>query len=436
MKLAFRDHVRHLILSNFQAMFVATTEENRCETELRGVVEAISNAQGPKMRLIAWDGHRGFSVVPDNKKNVMDPIAALDTLFGEDPNTGQSKYWGDTSALFVFRGLHDFCNDATTRQTIRNLVVYNGLNCYPTVTLPSGKEVTGYRRPLLIMAPTKKIHPDIAHCLTVVPFPLADYDQLAAIFDEMAATLSSLPPPVAPMRHACSADLRERIIQSMRGLREREAEDILSMSLRINKGFNTAEAFDMPDGRGNPGVAEVVEDEKAATLQKSEVLSYVGADKLLSQADIGGNDVMKAWIARKAIALGPLGKKHKLDAPRGVVLIGPPGCLHGDTIIDDPVAGTRLTVQERYDIGSYFYVLSRDPATGDIVQTEAQPPDKYPAADMLRLTLEDGRQITVTAGHLFWDGAKYVSAGDLAELCRDAPYPLATIGDTAPSTRS
>lgn len=329
MKLTFGNHLEHLILSGFQALYVTTTEENRCETECRAVADRLNELAGPdvpeaeQFRFITWDAHRGFSVLP-GQKNKLDPVDALDSLFGADVanNALVSKYWGRTNAIFVFRSLHDFFKDAVVRQAIRNLVINNSLNC-PFVTQADGTVLDGYRRPVIVMSPAKDIHKDIAHCFTVVPFALPDAEQLARVFDNVAESVG--PSQNANAVTTCPAELRERIVQAMRGLREREAEDILSMSIRINRGFNVADAFKLPNNRGNPGVSEVVEDEKAAMLQRSEVLTYISADKIAAEDSIGGNDILKQWMTRKSTALGSLGREFKLDAPRGLVLLGVPG---------------------------------------------------------------------------------------------------------------
>lgn len=309
MKLTFSQHLKDLLLSGTQAIFTPTKEEARFEKEVFGVTELLTKATGTKHEFVTWDAQRGFSAIPKDKKDIRDPVLAIESLLGATivNNTAFSNYWGRTCGLFVFRGLHDFFKDAVVRQCIRNMVVNNNLNC-PDIAGQNEEAIDGYRRVLIVLAPNKDIHKDIEHCFTLLPFKPPTLEQLAVIFDSTASNVVT----AEGTRVSCPDDIREKSISALRGLREREAEDIMSFACRTSKGFNEA-------------LVEAIEDQKGLTLQKSDVLHYISKDKILAEDELAGNDILMTWMKRKAMAFGPLAEELKLDAPRGVVLIGPPG---------------------------------------------------------------------------------------------------------------
>jgi len=103
-----------------------------------------------------------------------------------------------------------------------------------------------------------------------------------------------------------------------------------------------------------------------------------------------------------------------LVAREHVLLVGPPGCLHGATPIHDPVDDTTRTVRQRHRMGLAFHVAAKDHA-GNLVTARAEAPWQYPTAPMFRVTTAHGLAFTVTAGHRFWDGSQYVSVADTRE---------------------
>lgn len=98
----------------------------------------------------------------------------------------------------------------------------------------------------------------------------------------------------------------------------------------------------------------------------------------------------------------------------GSILLSPPGCLHADTPIYDPVARTIRSVRERYEAGRAFNVRAMD-ASGAIVTALAYAPRRYAPAKMLCVEMANGQTVTVTEHHRFWNGRSFVTAGAIYE---------------------
>lgn len=89
--------------------------------------------------------------------------------------------------------------------------------------------------------------------------------------------------------------------------------------------------------------------------------------------------------------------------PAITTIQGPTDCISGDTVIDDPVDGSSITVYERWRSGQLFYVRSLD-LLGREITARACPPKKFGNKPMIRFTTEFGK-FKVTAHHLFLDAA-------------------------------
>lgn len=83
---------------------------------------------------------------------------------------------------------------------------------------------------------------------------------------------------------------------------------------------------------------------------------------------------------------------------RNVMLVGPAGCLHADTMIEDPVDRTLFTVEERTKRREPFFVWSLD-NNKRIVLAVAKPPVKYESVPMYEVTTSKGRKYKVTGEH-------------------------------------
>jgi hypothetical protein len=68
----FAQHLTQLIRAGYQAIYIATSEEARCEGELGRVAEELN------MELVTWDAGVGFS----HSGSCNDPVEALNAIPG------------------------------------------------------------------------------------------------------------------------------------------------------------------------------------------------------------------------------------------------------------------------------------------------------------------------------------------------------------------
>jgi SpoVK/Ycf46/Vps4 family AAA+-type ATPase len=133
--------------------------------------------------------------------------------------------------------------------------------------------------------------------------------------------------------------MQSRVVQAMRGLTTLEAENIFSYSLRVNRGFSS-------------GLVDTIEDQKALTIEKSEVLTYIPKERIMSMSDIGGYDDLKDWLTVRKCAYTKKARELNMDLPKGIVLLGP--CGVGKSVVAKVIANELGLPLVGMNIGAVF----------------------------------------------------------------------------------
>lgn len=282
--MTFKERIEHLVQAGFQAIYISTGERGRCESELELVGKKI------KCPMITWDSVSGLST----DGNYKDPI---DLLMSLDTRAGDGGTWGKTNCLLVLRNLHTYLEDPTVRQAFQNLYFSKCL-CNEA-----------YTRTVILLSPVQQIHTEIAQCVTVAEFSLPAEKELTEVFEDVTANMSVGSNGKSKAKTECDEDTKTRTVKAMRGLSSAEAENILAYGLRVNKGFGD-------------NLIDTIEDQKAITIEKSEILTYIPKDRIPSMDNIGGFDDLKTFINIRKAAYTKKAVELNMDLPRGIVLLG------------------------------------------------------------------------------------------------------------------
>lgn len=271
------------IKAGYQIILVVTTEEARAERE----IAAIAQQQG--MSFITWDQIDGFSHEHDNADDsaTVNPVEALRNVPKE--RTFETKH-----TLVVFKDLHNFYDSPDVRRTLRSLSERMVLNN------------TKQKRPIFLLQPSGRIHPDLASCVTAIEFTLPTPAQLEDIVEKTSRLVKT------EAKRVCSPELRFQIVQGLRGLTSTEAENCLTLCLIRHDGFN-------------PSMVETIERTKANMLRKTEVLTYTPREDIPPLTELGGYDELIDFVRQRSLAYTPQANNVKMDMPKGVILVGVPG---------------------------------------------------------------------------------------------------------------
>ena len=303
----FAKAVEEHIQASYQILHVVTSEFERATAELRLLGKKM-NAQ-----VIRWDAAHGFAsnTIQDDKTQQLannpayasNPVLALNAIRG---NTKENK---DTPfpclgerpqpLIFVFENLDDL---ATNSPPVRAALIH----LHQRQLLCNVK----WKRPIIILSsPGTPVHPKLRHYLTPIEFELPDDGELRKIVESLSKGVTGrdgvlLAPPTPPVIDA--------MVTNLRGLTHTEAENCMARAIVSCNGYGD-------------DVISIIKMEKAASVRRGGVLTYIPDDDGADAKQLGGFGKFMSWLNMRKPAYTREAQDLGIAKPRGVVLLGVPG---------------------------------------------------------------------------------------------------------------
>ncbi len=298
----FKEELRALIAARYPLIYLVSFEEQRIEE----ILLAIGREMGKK--LVTWTITQGLVQLPGRKplNNTADPIKALDAI-RETPPEG--------TYLYVLKDFHPFLNDVTVVRQVRDTVYH----------------LMATNSSLFILSPVTNIPKELEKIITLIDCPLPtseDFEMLLHDFQK---------------RYGCQASFnldgkdREAIVKNLLGLTRTEAENILARVLVKDRRLS---AEDLP----------LIIKEKEQIIRRSGILEYIPLKENFTR--VGGLNNLKKWLENKRKIFDDAAREFGVDTPKGVLLIGVPGC--GKSLTAKAVAGAWTIPLIRFDLGKVF----------------------------------------------------------------------------------
>lgn len=280
-------------------LWITSREETRVEKAL------VETCRAAKYEVRFWDCASGISDPAGNviDKNSADPSEALRWV-----RERRDRY------VLVMRDLHKWLDPIVLR-SIRSLAR----------DLQSAEP--SQARAVIVLTPSGDVPPELLGA-TVIDYPLPDRDEVAAILD---STVGSLPPELRDK--AVRPGARDLAIDAAVGLSAEEINNCYAKSIVMTKGIDPA----------------LVSNEKRRVIARERVLTWHDPDPRGLDA-IGGLDVLKSWLMARRAAFTPAARAFGLDAPKGAMLVGVPGC--GKSLTAKAVAAAWQMPLLRLDMGA------------------------------------------------------------------------------------
>jgi SpoVK/Ycf46/Vps4 family AAA+-type ATPase len=291
--------VEDLVKARYPLVYLVSSEEQRVEKMLRDF------ALRKERKLAAWSITKGFVTLAGDHRggDVKDPLKALDHIAGLEGR-----------GLFVLRDFHAFLDNPQVVRKLRDLA----------------HELKKSQKNVLLLSPVLKVPAELEKEFAVIDWDLPDRAEIEGIIMKL---LQELPVGVDPGIAADPAG-RERLVEAALGLTYVEAENVLAKSIVRNK------TFDVPTVLG----------EKKHIIRKSGILEYYEAQESLDE--IGGLDVLKTWLKKRRGAFTSRAREFGLPLPKGILLIGVPGC--GKSLTAKAVGAAWQMPLLRLDVGKIF----------------------------------------------------------------------------------
>ncbi len=305
------------IKAAYPILWLQTAEESRAERELLNIAKKMQR------RISVWSFTEGFLNLQEDGKESRasgdasseDPIEALKKIKDEAANVGQ---------IYIFRDLHAFFNNPKVVRLLRDIA----------------REFKQGKKVLVVLSPLNKLPPEAERDITLVDYELPNRPVITKIWDNMYAKNKTAIVKTNGDKEF-SADEHEKISQAALGLTTVEAENA------FGKAVIEWAALPIED---RPSISALVMKEKAAAVKKSGILEYF--ERRESIKDIGGLEALKSWLDVRKRALSLSAREFGLPMPRGILLVGLPGC--GKSLVAKATAGILGVPLIRFDIGRVF----------------------------------------------------------------------------------
>lgn len=315
----FKKEIKALIAARYPLIYLVSFEEQRIEKILMEI------GRDTRKKLMVWTVTQGFVEYAGRKTigNTADPISALDAVL---------KTPRDSMFLYLLKDFHTYLDDATVLRKTRDAI-------YHLLSTNSS---------LFILSPVTNIPTELEKDITVVDCPLPtseDFDLLLSDFQKRYGCHASF---------SIDGKVREAIVKNLLGLTMTEAENILARALVRDRKLG---AEDLP----------LIIKEKEQIIRKSGVLEYWPLKENFN--NVGGLDNLKTWLRIKRKSFDDEARQFGVDIPKGVLLIGVPGC--GKSLVAKAVAGAWTVPLLRFDLGKVFgmYVGQSEENIRNVIKT-------------------------------------------------------------------
>jgi ATP-dependent 26S proteasome regulatory subunit len=301
----FTNELECLIRARYTAVYITTFEEERA-------LEIISRlAQKIGKRVIKWTSTQGF--ILDSK--LLD-IKSIDFKTA----ISMAEELAKEPTLLVWCDIHNYFKSQPTF-----------VRCFKELCQ---KLREGFPSNSIIISPIMEIPIELQKEINILELPLPDRDETRNIIELFSKNYIG--------KEGISININSNSLDSLGragvGLSKQEIENCLAKSLVKNRAIGE-ENFDL------------ILQEKRQIIKKLGILEYIPTEDF-NLEKIGGLQNLKRWLEKRKYTFSSDAKKFGLEFPKGVLLIGVPGC--GKSLSAKCVASTWKMPLLKLDMGRIF----------------------------------------------------------------------------------
>ena len=283
--------------------WLQSVEETRVQ---RAVIEVVD---GLEYETLIWTATRGMvkadaGIEELGSAATRDPVKAIEQVLAME---------GRTCLLML--DLASWLNDPMTLRTVKDAHLR-----LPTCTKDRAKQI------VVIDNATPPVG---LVGVTQIEWPLPDRDTMSEVVDAFCKWM-----PAEAVTHLRTNGNKDKLISAMLGLTTEDAASALARSLAANSTLDP----------------QIVAQEKERVVKGSGLEWYDPDPRGLD--GVGGMNELKDWLAERKSGFTQAAREYGLPAPRGVMLLGVPGC--GKSLTAKAIATAWGLPLLRMDIGALF----------------------------------------------------------------------------------
>jgi len=302
-KISSGRELRDLLRARYPIVYVVSSEEDRVEQELARFVQerrdkARGDAELEARKFVTWsinDGlmERSWSIEADGTVKWGEDRKVPET---DDPERALAYIRrAEFEAVYVLRDFHPYLTNPKVGRSVRDL----------------HRALREKHTNVVLLSPVFKAPAEIEKDLAVVDYDLPDRGEVEHSLDRFLDRhrIESRADRVEGDSH-----IRSRVVEACLGLTLEEVVKVLAKSVIRNFDLRGEQDFDI----------DTILAEKRHIIRKSGILEFFESDR--SMDDIGGLETLKDWLKKRERAFYPEAQRFGLPTPKGILLIGIPGC--------------------------------------------------------------------------------------------------------------
>ena len=263
-----KTEIINYVRAGYPGIYLVSAEEVRVEAQIQSVAQTVERT------LYAWSVTEGLVNTTDGTiQEASDPVTGI-TAVAELPE----------NSIVLFRDFHQFLDqpDPILIRAVKDAL----------------RHAKAKGKTLVILGCRSVVPSELEHEIVMVQFALPDKEELGVVLDNIANS-AELPKP--------ESESRQLLLDSACGLTSIEAENAFALSIVESGTFSPT----------------LVARQKAAEVKKNGLLEVCPSPGSLD--DIGGLELLKAWLRQRKEAFGQNAADYRLPSPKGLLIIGIPG---------------------------------------------------------------------------------------------------------------
>ena len=325
------EKLKDMLYAYYPTIYLQTYEYDRTWMKIRSIAKSIISS-GADVNLYKWNCVEGLLEVSPEEKTIKidDELILEPSMVLKYIHSIKDKSYKD---IFVLEDFNAYIEEDDVKFYLRQI----------------SQKAKFRNTHVIVLSAIYKLPVELEKYITVLATPLPDRKELEITLRGVERNCGL----------TLSVDMRNKMVDAALGMTTMEADLAFCLAaVRDQLGENSP---------------YTVSSEKEQIIRKSGILDYFPKNENLK--DVGGMNILKDWLFKRKKAYEKNARDFGLDEPKGLLLLGVPGC--GKSLTAKSIASFWNMPLLRLDIGKVFQGLvgsSEDNIRKAIATAEAVAP--------------------------------------------------------------